>query len=194
MKRNKVIISKKLEEELKKVVDGVKVGVAASFRDELTQEAQRALELFYADYAPVPGSVRTDYPWEYYEPDGVPKDYKRHYTNILLNSFSKYYRNPHGGIVKGGVNLSPMHMIDYYKKVDKIDVFMAVYQGIHGMPSVKNEIPRMKPSPLEIITMKRSKMMEELGFYAVQAYRERVMKEHFSTIKCRERGVKIGRY
>lgn len=191
MRKNKVQITKNLVSDLNDVLKNVKVNLATTFRDELTEETVKALETFYDDYTPRPGSVDADYTWKYYQPDGVPYRYNRHYTNFLKKSFKKYYKNPHNSVIKGGVTLSSSSMQNIYSVPTAI-IFQAVYTGVHGLPGGKNKIPSMDPPPYQMIIIKKNEMIEKLGVYAMQAYTKAASKS-YSTIKCNKGGVKIGR-
>ena len=131
-KNNKIEISSQLISDLKKYTEQVCVGMATFTRDDLTDTALRAMANFYGDY--------------------TPRFYKRHYYNFMDNSFEKYYRNPHGSIVRGGVELTYEDMENIYS--DPVnEVFDMVYSGFHGPISVKNEsVPRSTPPKEEIET------------------------------------------
>ena len=93
-KKSKLDLSD-LENYLKtysKTVCRIAVG---KIRDELTEEARTAIELFYESYSPV--------------------YYNRHYENFRKRSFKKYYANPHNQVYYGGVQLTQMHYMKYIK-------------------------------------------------------------------------------
>lgn len=150
MKKNKVTISQDLIDDLKKYSEQVKVGMATAVRDDLTDEVIDSLGAFYSDYK--------------------PKYYKRHYYNFMDKSYRKYYYNPHGQIVRGGVELSYQFMDDIYEDETR-EVFDLVYHGFHGPQSVFGEsptgkiIPVMKPSPLDYIYKKRDYIVENIQDY-----------------------------
>ena len=127
------------------------VGCAAYCRDALTDVAKRAIGNFYSDYTPI--------------------SYKRHYTNFLKNSFRKYYNNPHGKIIRGGVELTPDLVKDVYMGATGAEVFDFVYAGFHGVSSaLRGQPPAMSPSPMDEINMAQlfiSSDLENLKSYGI---------------------------
>lgn len=143
--KNKVEITKGLESDLKKYLEQYCVGMATFVRDDLTQEARVSILDFYADY--------------------TPKIYNRHEENFQKHSFEKYYKNPHGQIVRGGVKLSTEDMAPVYQD-PLYEVFDIVYAGFHGPSSaIKGNPPRMVPSPMERILDRQSYLIGNIGSF-----------------------------
>lgn len=114
--------------------------LAHKVSDELYNAATYAIDMFYAHYKPI--------------------YYRRHYWNFEKNSFSKYYKNPHNSIIRGGVRLSASNMSDIYQD-PKQEVFDFVYQGFHGVASAIWGYPeRMIPTPLDIIYEEQQKLIK----------------------------------
>lgn len=160
-KNNKVIISSQLLNDLKKYSEQVCVGMATFTRDDLTDMALHAMANFYMDYTP------------YF--------YKRHYYNFMDNSYMKYYKNPHGSIVYGGVELSPKNMDNIY--ADPVEeVFDMVYAGFHGPASIKNDgVPRSEP-PKEQIENYRDYIVTNIQKYRSHGF-QRANSLSYSTIE-----------
>ena len=143
-----------VEKELRQYCKKVLSNVAGQVRDELTLEAQYAIEDFYNDYNPL--------------------YYHRHYWNFYNNSFKKYYSNAHGIIFRGGVELTPQEMSDIYQDSTN-EVFDSVYAGFHGVssmfvsPKSFSVTPRMSPSPMERILDKRDYIIKNVDKYVQDA-------------------------
>lgn len=184
--KNKVTITSDLKNDLKKYANNFSIGMATYVRDEMYESSIFAIESFYADYTPEAGNVSTSYNWKYVTPTGTPKSYKRHYTNFLTKSFSKYYKNPHNSIVYGGIYLSPEKMEDYYQDNTE-EVFDMVYHGYHGVssgfdnPKRFTSTPVMSPSPLEIIEQKFQKILKNIQKNKKKGS-DRAEKGNYSTI------------
>lgn len=170
-KKTKVTISKDLIKDLKKYSEKFCVGMATQVRDDLTEQTVFAIGKFYMDYK--------------------PKYYKRHYYNFMDNSYKKYYSNPHGHIIRGGVELSYMFMDDIYQD-DTEEVFDFVYHGFHGVASAfdkqnnpiagKRTIPSvMKPSPLDIIYNRRKYIISNINEFTNKAY-EKAKSYNYDTL------------
>lgn len=149
----KITITDELKRDLKKYSTTVCVSLATQTRDEMHEEAKSAIDAFYNDYDPL--------------------YYKRHFYNFKSNSFKKYYKNPHGSIVRGGVELTPYNVGDIYR-ADAEYIFNLVYLGYHGnvamFPHQVSNIPHvMSPSPLEILLDKRDYIVDNIGNYTQQA-------------------------
>ena len=95
MSKNKITINSNLIQDLKTYSTTVCVSLATQVRDVMYDEAKTAIALFYASYDPI--------------------YYNRRYYNFENNSFKKYYSNPHGSIVRGGVELTPNNLDDIYR-------------------------------------------------------------------------------
>jgi hypothetical protein len=163
--KTKVKISNDLINDLKKYLKEVCVGCATFCRDDLTEHTTDAINNFYADYDPL--------------------KYSRHFFNFYKNSFEKYYKNPHGQIVYGGVLLTPYNMQDIYKDEPASHVFDFVYNGFHGVSSaIHNNPSPMNPAPREEIELRQfflSSNTEMLKNYGIQ----RASKGNYSTIEIK---------
>lgn len=126
---------------------------ASKIATELTNEAKLAIEEFYGDYSPV--------------------IYKR--QGGLKGTYKRYYRNPHGKIYHGGVELIPgtgsYSSVVSGKSVgsDFISA-LAVFNGMHGnveaLPFKVNVIPpRMSPTPYEKIRIKKDIILMNIYDY-----------------------------
>lgn len=153
MAKNKVHIDNDLIHDLKKYSSSVCTSLAAQVRDEMYKEASFAIEEFYNDYEPL--------------------YYKRHYNNFRKNSFTKYYKNPHNSVVRGGIELTLDSMDDLYRANTEY-VFNIVYLGFHGnvnmfSHNINNIPPVMNPSPLDILLNKREFLIENINDYKDEA-------------------------
>lgn len=158
---NDIRISSELLNDLKNYSKEFCVGLATYVRDELFCAAQTAVAQFYIDY--------------------TPEEYKRHYTNFN-KSYSKYYSNAHGTIIRGGVELSFNSMDDLYSaSVDA--VFDSFYSGFHGAVAIKTgKPPQMNPTPLETIEAWRDNLIDYIsGAYYIA--KRRADSGRYSTIK-----------
>jgi len=167
--KNKINISSELIKDLKKYTNSVCVSLASQVRDELNITAAKAIEDFYNHYRPK---------------NNEPLYYKRHYYNFRNNSFTKYYKNPHNSIVRGGVELTPYELDDLYR-ADTEYVFNLVYLGYHGNVKmfphqVSNVPPIMEPNPLTIILNKRNDIIGNINHYKDNAI-DRANKLLYST-------------
>lgn len=86
----KVRISNDLKKKLEKIGQEKAKGLAIDARERLTKEYLRVVDLFYNE-------TPTGY-------SDFPKYYRR--VGGLTKSFQKYYRNSHGTIYQGGIQLS----------------------------------------------------------------------------------------
>lgn len=166
MKKNKVIIDQKLIKDLEKYSTTVCKSLATQTREEMYKTAQYAIEEFYNDYDPI--------------------YYKRHYCNFKKNSFEKYYKNPHGSIIRGGVELTPYELDDLYR-ADSEYVFNLVYSGFHGnvnmLPTnnISNVPHIMSPSPLDILLDKRDYIVNNIEDYKKEA-QEKANNNSYNTL------------
>lgn len=154
MAKNKINIENDLIKDLKDYATTVSISLATQVRDEINQTAKEAIDAFYNHYRPK---------------NGEPLYYKRHYYNFRRNSFTKYYKNPHNSIIRGGVELTPYDLDDIYR-ADSEYVFNLVYLGYHGNVGmfphkVTNIPPVMTPSPLDIILDKRDYIVKNINDY-----------------------------
>lgn len=164
MRKNKVIITDDLIDDLKRYSNEVCKSLAVKTREILYETSQLAIEAFYDDYDPL-----------YYKRHN--KETGRQPYNFEENSFSKYYKNPHNSIYRGGVLLSYEDMADIYQDSTE-EVFDLVYAGFHGVASgfvspktFHNIPPVMSPSPLELIKIKQKYIQEN-----IEKYRESAVK------------------
>ena len=158
-----------IKSDLKKYLGAYLSGTAGKIRDELTQEAHDAIELFYASYTPV--------------------SYRRHYYNFRTKSFEKYYSNAHGTVFRGGVTLTPDKMDDIYQD-PTLEVFDSVYAGFHGVaamfvsPKSFFVTPHMDPSPIEMIYAKQRYISRHIEEYT-KAGLAKAKKQKYSVIEVR---------
>lgn len=147
-------------DELRHNIDEVCRIVAGRMRDELTKEAALAIETFYADYK--------------------PKYYNRHYRNFRKNSYTKYYSKS-GKWYYGGVRLTPEAMQDIYRSATPQEVFDTVYAGFHGAASAidfgydarpEASVPRMWPSPRQMLLNKRDELFKHRQQYINDAVKQ----------------------
>lgn len=166
MAKNQITITNELIQDLKTYGTAMCVSLAAQTRDEMYEEAKYAIDSFYGDYDPL--------------------YYKRHFYNFENNSFKKYYKNPHGSIVRGGIELTPSNLADIYR-ADSEYVFDLVYSGQHGNAGafphqVFNMPPVMSPSPMEILLDKRDSIVTNISNYTGEAIAS-ARKKSYSVIK-----------
>lgn len=163
MKKNKVEITAELKEDLQKVLTSACVGFATSARDDITEAAKQAIEDFYDDYDPV--------------------KYRRHYYNFRENSFEKYYKNPHGQIVRGGVIFTPNSLDDIYK-LDAPSVFsLVIEQGAHGGTGLDKFPPPLSPPPLQIVEFYRDNWLREGLRQSFSKVKQKISNNTYKTIK-----------
>lgn len=170
MVKNKIEISKDLLTDLQKYSATVAISLATQVRDEMNTTAQKAIEDFYNHYRPK---------------NGEPLYYKRHYYNFRKKSFTKYYKNPHNSIIRGGVELTPYNLDDVYR-ADTEYVFNLVYLGYHGNVGmfphhVTNVPPVMSPNPLDILLDKRNEIIKNINEYKEYAI-EKANKETYDML------------
>lgn len=153
---NKTIDLRKSLDNLRTYSQNVCRIAAGEIRDELTKEAASAIAYFY------------------YENYPDPKVYERHFQ-FEKKSFEKYYAKS-GKYYYGGVRLTPEKMDSVYdQSVDT--VFNSVfYLGMHGpiraYMRAGNQLPLMRPTPLEWIQKKRDKIIANPQEYIERAKRK----------------------
>lgn len=142
-----------VEEALLNVLRQRAQKAASKIADELTKEAALAIEDFYGSYSPAM--------------------YKR--QGGLKGTYKRYYRNPHGKIYHGGVELMPgtgsySSFISGESVGSDFVSALAVFNGMHGnieaLPfKVKTVPPRMTPSPYEKINTKKDIILMNIYDY-----------------------------
>lgn len=139
----KISIDKGLLDDLDKYAKAIAKECAVSVRDELYFTMQSAMAYFYGSYTPIV--------------------YKR--TGNMDNSYKKYYKNPHGNIYYGGVQIDPAFIDDVYA-LGKETVFdYVIFRGIHGYPDQKVRgvpIPRMLPTPIDRVLQRKADIQANL--------------------------------
>lgn len=139
-----ISIDEGLFQDLDKYSKAIAKECAVSVRDELYFTMQSAMAYFYGQYSPI--------------------RYKR--TGNMGKSYKKYYRNPHGSIYYGGVQIDP-GFIDHVYEIDKETVFdYVIFRGIHGYPNQKVggvPIPRMLPTPIDRVLQRKADIQSNLG-------------------------------
>lgn len=149
-KKAKIQINNKLKGDLKEYTNQFIRGIVEEVKNELTETALNAITRFYTSW--------------------TPKYYNRHYFNFLQYSFKSYYKNPHNTIIRGGVELTPNRMRDIYEDSTQ-EVFDLVYHGFHGMAGITNpNVPKMDPSPLELIYLRRNNIVKNISMYKKYGY------------------------
>lgn len=149
-KKAKININNKLKEELEKYSNSFIRGIVQEVKEELTKTAYNAITRFYTSW--------------------TPKYYNRHYYNFMNYSFKGYFKSPHNTIIRGGVELTPYRMKDIYEDSTQ-EVFDLVYHGFHGMAGITNSnIPKMDPSPIELIYLRRNNIVNNIGMYKKYGY------------------------
>ena len=143
-----------LRDEIVKIVQTKVQKAASKIADELTQEARNAISDFYNHYP-------------------NPVLYKR--QGGLNSSYKRFYRNPHGTVYRGGVELMPGSG-SYHSCISREAVgsdfvsALAIFNGEHGnvqaLPYSVNTIPPvMSPSPYEKIEEKRNAILMNIYDY-----------------------------
>ena len=131
--------------------------LATKTRDMLYEEANKAMKMFYG----------------HYDPDV----YKRHLPigSNIKRSYRKYYANPHGNIISGGIEISSEWMNDIYR-IRPDYIFNLIYLGYHGNVAmfpdhynIQRIPPIMSPNPLEIILDKKDYIQKNITRYANSA-------------------------
>ena len=90
------------------------------FRSRLTDGYVSFIDLYYSDY--------------------TPQQYVR--THNLYRSYSKFYKNSHGTIFYGGVEVTPERMFDNYDQITPSDLMSdfiynpkGTYHGWYNIPA-----------------------------------------------------------
>ena len=151
-------MSARISGNLAKAIEDVvkpKIQQAASkIADELTQEAQLAIDDFYGHYSPV----------------------RYHRQGGLKDSFTRYYRNAHSTIYHGGVELHPGSG-SYHGRVngERVSVgadwvsALSIFNGMHGNVEAFGKPvfvpPRMSPTPFERVTKKCDDIVSHIQDY-----------------------------
>lgn len=173
-KKNNIIITKKLNDEIREYTVKMTSNMSRTIEDKLIQTASNAINAFYEHY--------------------TPKYYSRHYYNFEKYSFKGYYRNPHNSVVRGGVELTPYRLQPIYD-YDPEGVFQDVYNGIHGFAGDtviegigggRRKIkapPVMSPSPLDIIYGERDRLVKNINRYKVNAQKK--IENNFTTFRLK---------
>lgn len=108
-----ITIPDDFKKELQQFGNNIAKNIAITAREELSAEYIRAVDMFYSAYS--------------------PQKYKRHYT--LYNSFTKFYRNPHGNRVRGGIEISANGMAEVHHDSSSTVLDTALI-GYHGRPKL----------------------------------------------------------
>lgn len=138
---------KNLEDRLKEFSRNLAKNMAIEVREKLYEEAPFCIQTYYSTWSP-----------EYY---------KRHYYNLMDNSYSKYYSNPHNTVYRGGVRLSSSKMNDIYR-LDTNEVFNMGwftgehYHGIKGQPGIKIIDYITSPAPYELLEEKKQEILNNI--------------------------------
>ena len=134
---------KVIESDIKKLSHTLLSSLAHKISDEMTGEYEYVIERFYGEYS--------------------PKRYVRHAQrgmNPGLNkTFKKYYKNPHGSIYYGGIEISSDDMYSDYSD-SKESVLSSFLVGYHGRPSIGIESSLL---PYRHMLKFREQLISELG-------------------------------
>ena len=136
-----------IEEKLKRYSKEIAKNMAIEVRERLYEEAISCILIYYSG-------------WE-------PEYYKRHYYNLTIDSYEKYYSNPHNTVYRGGVKLSPNGMSDIYRlstqEVFNMGWFTGEhYHGIKGVPGVKIIDHITSPTPYELLEKKKQEILDNI--------------------------------
>lgn len=135
----------KIAASVKDYVDKVGIEASRMIAADLNNEANIAIQIFYRSY--------------------TPKVYERNYYNFMDNSH-KGFTQKRLGVYEGGVELDASFLDDIYE--DPVDtVFKNVFEGYHGDPVYheKFNIPRMMPTPMEMIFERRDEIVRSYLAY-----------------------------
>lgn len=138
---------KNLEDRLKEFSKNIAKNMAIEVRERLYKEAPFCIQSYYSTWS--------------------PKHYKRHYYNLMDNSYLKYYSNPHNTVYRGGVKLSSSNMADIYR-LDTDEVFNMGwitgehYHGISGNPGVKIIDYVTSPTPYKYLEEEKQKILNNI--------------------------------
>lgn len=161
MKKSKVEVTPDLINDLKTVLTSTCVGFATAARDDFNKAAQEAIEAFYDDYSPI--------------------KYRRHYYNFRENSFEKYYKNPHGQIVRGGIQFTPDSLDDIYKLDSTLVFSLVIEEGAHGGIAPKFP-PPLTPTPLEMVEQYRDEWVANGWKQHAKQVKQRISNNSYKTI------------
>lgn len=125
MAKSKVKISNEKIRKTKELGQLIAKKMAISTRDDLAQEANYAIDMFYENYIP-----------KYYYRHGNPN---RHNSG-LYQTFHKHFKNSHsstyyGGIIFSTKNMLPSNSSDGYYGTQE-QVFNSFWNGFHGVPTL----------------------------------------------------------
>lgn len=146
----------KTQSQLNKIADGLVKDVQKKVKNatseiayELTHEAKSAIIAFYKDYDPL-----------YYR-----RSYSMRYT------YKRFYRNPHGKIYHGGVELVDAGDRKQHGTRDSEYIFNEVWMlGRHGRPeefphAIHNITPITSPPPWDVVLNKRDEIVKNIQSY-----------------------------
>lgn len=145
---------KGLEKTIEQIAVDKLSGAAKKIADELTKFSEHAILGFYDHYQPI--------------------KYKR--QGGLSQSYSRVYKNAHGNIFYGGVDLHPGGGSYFgWSGGRRVSVdsewpsALAIFNGMHGnVEAFSNDAsipPRMSPSPFELIEKKRDEILNNIDMY-----------------------------
>ncbi len=128
-----------LNKSLREYANNVCTEASNIIASDLDMETVSAIRKFYSSY--------------------TPHVYDRHYYNFLENSHRPFVTKV-SNLYVGGVELNYAFLEDLYDDPE-YTVFENTFAGYHGSPEIANKygIPRMMPSPMDIIFMRRDELI-----------------------------------
>ena len=159
-----------LEKDLKKLQNNIARYAIQEIADDLANETENAIEIFYSQYDPEDLSLHNGHIYYY-----------RHWN--FRKSFKRYYEN-HNPRYIGGVELLPDSIPNVYRgrSSSPMEVFGRVYYlGWHGIASGQGKVPIMSPSPMQIIMRKYDDIKENSEKYFNNAV-QKALKDTYNII------------
>lgn len=144
-------IKKILLQDLNKYAANISKYMAQTIADELTEEAELAINDFYNQYNPK----------YYYRHGNFTKSFKRKYSN-------------HNPVFSGGVELLEDSLPNVYtgRNSSSESIFWRVYLGYHGIASMQGFAPILSPSPIQRLYNKRDEIIKNSKKYENKAIKK----------------------
>lgn len=111
--KQKINIPHEVISDLNKYAQNIAKNMAIAVRDDISKHYEYLIDAFYTEY--------------------IPEYYAR--VHGLYNSYRKYYKNSHGSIYYGGIEISDTKMNDDNYKASKATVLSSFLGGYHGLIS-----------------------------------------------------------
>lgn len=99
--------------------------LAIEARERMTEEYLNVISDFYSEYEP-------KYYWRHFNNNYEASSLK---GSGLGRTFEKYYKNSHGSVFIGGIEISTQNMYSDYHDSQE-DVLNSFLEGYHGRPSL----------------------------------------------------------